>query len=138
MLTGRLGQERAKVAVADAETLDAALGDGVEDRRVVWAEKVQTAIAATGVLDALLLAEVLLANELDVDLVFRGEGLDVFVDLVTHRRGPLLEVEDSHVMNVEKAGDGAWMADIRQRTLDNHPVETADRRNDTVAMTLSE
>ena len=89
-------------------------------------------------LDALLLAQVLLANELDVDLVFCGEGLDVFVDLITHRRGPLLEVEDSHAMGIEKAGDGARMANVWQCALDDNPIEAAYRSGDLVRVTFGE
>ena len=49
-LSGGLAERGAQSAVADAETLHAALGDGSEDRFVFGAEKVETAIAATGVL----------------------------------------------------------------------------------------
>jgi hypothetical protein len=107
---------------------------GREDMNDAW----MVPAIADDFLDTLLLAEVLLADQLDVDLVFYGESLHVFVDLVTHRRSPLLEVEDSDAMAIEKASDGIWMADVGQRTLDNHSVETADRRDDLVRVTFDE
>ena len=65
-------------------------------------------VAALGknFLDALVFADVLLADKLDRDAVFFGEGLDGFVDFISHRRGPLFEVEDSDAVTVEKVGDG--------------------------------
>lgn len=50
-LSRGLAEGGAEAAVADAETLHAALGDGPEDRFVFGAEKVETAIAATRVPD---------------------------------------------------------------------------------------
>ena len=49
-LSRGLAERGAQAAVADAETLHAALGDGPQDRFVFGAEKVETAIAAAGVL----------------------------------------------------------------------------------------
>ena len=46
-----LAERCAQSDIADAETLHVALGDRVENRFVVRAEKVETAIAATGLLD---------------------------------------------------------------------------------------
>ena len=87
-------------------------------------------------LEAIVFAEVLLADKLDVDAVFFGQGLDVFVDFISHRRGPLLEVEDFDAVVVKKIGDGAWMANVGQGSLDDHPIETGNDAHDVVRVTF--
>ena len=87
-------------------------------------------------LDAIVFAEVLLADEFNLHVVFLGQGLDVFVDFISHRRGPLLEVEDFDAVAEEKVGDGAWMANVGQRSLDDHPIETGNDAHDVVRVTF--
>ena len=50
-LSRGLAELGSQAAVADAETLHAALGNGVEDRFVFSAKEIETTIAATGLLD---------------------------------------------------------------------------------------
>ena len=50
-LSRRFAERGTQPAVADAETLYSALGNGVEDRFVLSAEEVETTMAATGLLD---------------------------------------------------------------------------------------
>jgi len=86
----------------------------------------------------LFLAEIpLLANELDLDTVFGGQSLDGLPDLVTHRRGPLFEVEDPDPPGVEKHGHRVRVADVGQGPLDDYAVGTGKHAHDLVRMTFA-
>jgi hypothetical protein len=88
-------------------------------------------------LDALVLSKVLFLDELDVYVVFGGDGLDMGVDFIPHGSGPFFEVENADSTDFEETSNSAWMANVGQGSLDDNPVEAAYDTHDFVRVTFT-
>ena len=105
-------------------------GENMDDARLL-------ASVGDDFLDAFVLSEVFVFDELDVDFVFSGNGLDIVVDFIPHRSGPLFEVKNADSVDFEKTSNGAWMANVGQGSLDDNAIETAYGAHDYFRVTFT-
>ena len=79
-----------------------------------------------------VLAEVFLTDELNLKSIFSCDGLCVFINLVSHGRGPLLEIKNPDAGSIKEVGDSPRIANIRQSPLDNDSIETRQLSKDVI------
>jgi len=94
----------------------------------VDAERLKTALLATPgqhFLHSLFLAEVPLADELDLDAGLRRQPLSILAQLVAERLGETRVVEDPHLALVKTGGHSGRKAELRQRSEDEYPIPAA-------------
>ena len=89
-------------------------------------------------LDAVLLADVMVAEELDGQPVLRGECLGVAADLIAERFGEPGVVEDADLVLEEVARGGLSMADVRERPRDDDPIEARQDPGNLLGMSFDE
>jgi hypothetical protein len=63
--------------------------------------------------NAIVLAEVLLADELNFKFIFAGNGLCVFINLVSHGRGPFFKIENLDAGSKKEVCNRSWVANVR-------------------------
>jgi hypothetical protein len=72
-----------------------------------------------------LLAEVSLADDLDLDAGLSRQPIGVLAQLVAERLGETRAVEDPHLALVKTGGHSGRKADLRQRSEDQYPIPAA-------------
>ena len=86
-------------------------------------------------LDLVLLADVVVAEELDGQPVIRGELLGVATDPVPERLGELGVIEDADRVVEQVACGGVGMADVGEGPRDDHPVQAGQDTGDLFGVT---
>lgn len=78
-------------------------------------------------LDALVLAEVLAPEVLDLEPGLCGDRLRVVADLPAQRIGEVLHVETSQALVGQACRHGPGVRDLHQRACDDHTIKAAQR-----------
>ncbi len=70
-------------------------------------------------LNTFVLAEVLLADELNINAIFLGDSLCVFINEIAQRRCPHLKIKNPDAMSKKKVSYSTRITDVRQGSLDD-------------------